>query len=181
MMYDMRKFILFSILILSLGLKSYSQQISQSVMSSGGGDFTSVYVENVQFTVGQPYVTNPLTDGKNTWLTQGYQQPSMKGQDIISPEFPDLELVKLDLYPNPAINYTDLILNLINDDGAKVSLIDMWGQVLKSEDFKVLKGHQKMHFAFGSVAAGIYTIKINANERVYARKLLVNVSGTGNL
>lgn len=174
----MKKLFLFSILILSLGLKSFSQQIAQYALSSGGGEFTSVYGVNVQFTIGQSFMTNTLSDeGNSTYLTQGYQQPSVKGNDLSSSEFPDLELTKMDVYPNPAVDYTDLVLNMINDNGAKVAIVDMWGRIIKSQDFNVDKGHQKLHFTFGSLSAGVYTLKVNANERVYAKKLLI--SGTG--
>ena len=174
----MKKLILFSILVLSLGFKSYSQEISHSVLSSGNGEFTSVLGENIQFTIGQSFLTHTLSDNNGNFLTQGFEQPTNNNKAVLlSPEFPDLELVKMDVYPNPAVDYTDLELNMIDNNGAKVAIVDMWGQAVKTQNFNVDKGHQKLHFTFGSLAAGVYTLKVNANQRVYAKKLIVNTVG----
>ena len=174
----MKKLILFSILLLSLGFNTYSQEISKSVFSSGNGEFTSVLGVNIQFTIGQSFLTNVLSDNKGSFLTQGFEQPTNSNNaGLLSPEFPDLELVKMDVYPNPASDYTDLELNMIDNNGAKVAIIDMFGQSVKTQNFNVEKGQQKLHFAFGSLAAGVYTVKVNANQRVYAKKLIVNTVG----
>lgn len=166
----MKKFIIFSIFFLAFGLKLFSQQISRYALSSGGGDFTSIDKQNIQFTIGQSYNTYTLTDNNTNFLTQGYQQPSFNIGGLL----PDLDSVsKIDVYPNPAFDYTNLELNLIDDDGATVSLFDMWGQVIKSQNYVVGKGFQKLQFRFGFVAIGIYTLKVNANKKVYVRKLLV--------
>nr|MBC7612051.1 T9SS type A sorting domain-containing protein [Pseudopedobacter sp.] len=178
---DMKKLILFSILVLGLGFQSYSQQIAQFALTSGGGEFTSVYGENIQFTIGQAYVTNTLTDNNNTFLTQGYQQPSINQEVIAGPPHADLELVKLEAFPNPAVNFTDLVMNFIDNDGAKVTMSDMWGQPVKSQDFQVSVGKQKMRFTFGSLNPGVYNIKIVANKTVYVKKLLVAGAGTQTL
>ena len=173
----MNKLILFSILIFSLGFNTYSQEISRSVLSSGNGEFTSVLGENIQFTIGQSFLTNVLTDNNGSFLTQGFEQPSNINEALLSSEFPNLELVKMDVYPNPAVDYTDLELNMIDNNGAKVAIVDMWGQAVKTQNFNVEKGQQKLHFTFGSLAAGVYTIKVNANQRVYAKKIIVNTVG----
>ena len=173
----MKKSILLSILVLGFGLNSFSQQIVVSAMVSGGGEFTSAVGENIQFTIGQSYNASTLTDGNDNWLTQGFQQPPFQGQQL---SFPDLALAKMDVYPNPAFDYTDLELNLIDNDGVKVAIVNMWGQVVKTQDFNADKGHQKLHFIFGPLAAGVYTVKVNANKRVYAKKLLINTLGSSN-
>ena len=139
----MKKLILFSILVLSLGFKSYSQEITHSVLSSGNGEFTSVLGDNIQFTIGQSFFTQTLSDNNGNFLTQGFEQPTNSNKAaLLSPEFPDLELVKMDVYPNPAVDYTDLELNMIDDNGAKVAIVDMWGQAVKTQNFNIEKGHQ---------------------------------------
>jgi len=174
----MKKLILFSILVLSLGFKSYSQQISQSVFSSGSGEFTSVLGEHVSFTLGQSFYAETLSDSKGNFLTQGFEQPTpTNNAALLSPEFPDLELVKMDVYPNPAVDYTDLELNIIDNNGAKVTLFDMWGKAVKTQEFRSEKVNHKLHFTFGHLVPGVYTVKVNANQRVYAKKLIVNTVG----
>ena len=173
----MKKLILLSILVLILGFNIYSQEISHQAITSGKGEFTSVLGYNIQFTIGQSFYTHTLSDNNGTYLTQGFEQPSNINEALLSPEFPDLELVKMYVYPNPAVDYTDLELNMIDNNGAKVAIINIWGQAVKTQNFNVEKGQQKLHFTFGSLAAGVYTIKVNANQRVYAKKIIVNTLG----
>lgn len=174
----MKKLILFSVLVLSLGYKSYSQQISQYVFSSGSGEITTILGEYVKFTIGQSFYTETLSDNNGTFLTQGFEQP-MNRNNIASlaPNFPDVDSVKIIVFPNPAVNYTNLELNIIDNDGAEIILIDMWGRILKTQEFKIEKGNQKLRFTFDFLAAGVYTLKVNANQKVYAKKLIINTAG----
>lgn len=170
----MRTLVLISVLVASLGFKSMAQNIERSAITSGAGEATSVFGETVQFSIGQAYMTNTLTQNGSNYVTQGFQQPSSHNYVIKeTPAYAEATLIKIKAFPNPAVNYTDIALNLIDDDGAKVSIIDMWGQPLKSENYKVTQGKQKLHFVFGEVPAGIYTISVVANKKVYNEKLLV--------
>lgn len=178
LMNSMKKLILFSILGLALTFSASAQSISQYAFNSGSGEATSVLGENVQFTIGQAFITNTLTDNNATYITQGFEQPSSKNFVTARPEFEGLELVKLVAYPNPAVDYTDLVLNLIDKDGAKVTMVDMWGQNVKSEDFRVDEGQQKLHFKFGALAVGMYTINVVANKTAYSKKIMINGGGT---
>jgi hypothetical protein len=174
----MNKSIILTIIIAALGLTSYSQSIEKQACTSGNGLATSVFGEIVQYTIGQAYNTDMLTANNTSYITQGFEQPTFSGnQALLSPAFPNLELAKMNVYPNPAVNYTDLVLKLIDDNGAKATIIDMLGQTVKAQDFNVSQGQQKLHFSFGSLAAGVYTIKVVANSRVYVKKLLI--SGLG--
>ncbi len=72
----MKTMILISVLVAGLGFNALSQSIERSAITSGAGEATSVYGENVQFTIGQAFATNTLTDNGANYLTQGFQQPS---------------------------------------------------------------------------------------------------------
>ena len=171
----MRTLIILSVLVAALGFNSFSQSIERSAITSGAGEATSVFGENVQFTIGQAFATNTLTDNGANYLTQGFQQPSSYNYVTNNtPAFAEAaSLNKIQAYPNPAVNFTNIAVSLIDDNGAKVSIVDMWGQPLKSQDFSVTQGKQELHFVFGNVPAGLYTLKVIANQKVYTKKLLI--------
>ena len=170
----MKTIILLSFLIAGLGSNSYSQMVERLAITSGGGYATSALGETVQFTIGQSYFTQTLNDGNSNYLTQGFEQPNNYNYAAIAaPTYSEIYANKIEAYPNPAVNFTNVILSLIDDDGAKVSIIDMWGQPLKKENFAVTQGKQQLHFTFGNVPAGLYTLSVEANKKVYNKKLLV--------
>ncbi len=170
----MKTIILLSFLIAGFGLNSYSQTVERLAITSGGGSATSALGETIQFTIGQSYFTQTLTDGNSNYLTQGFEQPVNRNYaSIDAPAYADVYSNKIEAYPNPAVNYVDIVLSLIDDDGAKISILDMWGQPLKKEDFSVTQGKQQLHFVFGNVPAALYTLKVEANKKVYSKKLLV--------
>jgi len=170
----MKTIILLSFLIAGLGFNSYSQTVERIAITSGGGYVASALGESIQFTIGQSYFTQTLSDGNSNYLTQGFEQPiNYNYASLDVPVYADVYTNKIEAYPNPAVNFVDVVLALIDNDGAKVSILDMWGQPLKKEDFSVTQGKQQLHFVFGNVPAALYTLKVEANKKVYSKKLLV--------
>ncbi|MFC5284153.1 T9SS type A sorting domain-containing protein [Pedobacter alpinus] len=170
----MKTLILISVLVASLGFSTMAQTIERFAITSGGGEATSTFGENVQFTIGQAYSTNTLTQNGSNYLTQGFQQPNHFNyvtREIT--EFADNSLNKINAYPNPAVNYTNVAISLIDDDGVSISIIDMWGQPLTSSNYSVTQGKQVLKFTFGYVPAGVYSLKVIANKKVYTKKLLI--------
>ncbi|WP_017257381.1 T9SS type A sorting domain-containing protein [Pedobacter arcticus] len=171
----MRTTILTAILVVTLSLGLTAQTIERSAITSGAGEATSVYGETVQFSIGQAFMTNTLTQNGSNYVTQGFQQPSNYNYvALTTPVYAEASLNKIKAYPNPAVNYTMVSVNLINDDGVKVSIIDTWGQELKAQDYKVTQGKHELNFAFGNVPSGYYTVKVFANKKVYSSKLIVD-------
>ncbi len=171
----MKTIILTAVLVVTLGLNLFAQSIERSAITSGAGEATSVFGETVQFSIGQAYMTNTLTQNGSNYLTQGFQQPSNYNYVAVdAPVYAAASLYKVQAYPNPAVNYTNISVDLINDEGARVSIIDTWGQELKAQDYKVTQGKQDLKFTFGNVPSGYYTIKVFANKKVYASKLIVD-------
>jgi hypothetical protein len=168
---------LLSFLLIALGFNSYSQNVERLAITSGGGFAKSAFGETVQFTIGQSYFTQTLSDGNANYLTQGFEQPANQNLASIdaanSAASIEIYANKIEAFPNPAVNFTNVVLSLIDDDGAKVSIIDMWGQPLKKENFTVTQGKQQLHFVFGNVPAGLYTLSVEANKKVYNKKLLI--------
>jgi hypothetical protein len=175
MMLAMKKTIIFTILTLAIGFTAYSQGMEKQSVTSGHGMSVSNAGETVQFTIGQAYVTNTLTSDRVNFLTSGFEQPTYRGLAALLD--PSLELVKMEIYPNPAVDHITLAITLLDDNGAQGSIINMWGQVLKVEKFNSPQGDQKLAFNFGTLAIGVYTVKVVANGRVYAKKLLINEAG----
>lgn len=171
----MKTIILTAILVATLGFNLSAQTIERSAITSGAGEATSVFGETVQFSIGQAYMTNTLTQNGSDYVTQGFQQPSNYNYvSINTPVYAEADLNTIKAFPNPAVNYTSVAVSLINDDGVKVSIIDTWGQELKSQDYNVAQGKQTLKFTFGNVPTGYYTIKVYANKKIYASKLLVD-------
>jgi hypothetical protein len=172
----MKRITLLSVLTLGMAINSIAQSLERIVISSGCGEATSSTNEFVQFTIGQSFFTETLSDNKGNFLTQGFEQPSNSNNERNVPSTfiqPDVEYNTLGLYPNPAVDFTNVTLNLIDDDNAKISILDMWGQPLRQEDFKATQGKNVFKFVFNKVPAGMYTISVYANRKYYYRKLLI--------
>jgi hypothetical protein len=162
----MKKTIIFTLITLASSFKATCQTIDKQTLSSGSGLIISDFGESVQYVIGQPYQTSSLSNSTSA-LTQGFLQP-------IFGDYADLELVHLDIFPNPAIDFVNLSLYLSDDKGAQGSIINMWGQVLITQKFDAPQGEQKLYFSLGNLAPGIYTVKVIANGRAYIKKLLIN-------
>jgi hypothetical protein len=172
----MKRIILLSVLTLGLAVNSIAQSLERVVFSSGNGEAISSINESVQFTIGQPFYTGTLTDTKGIFLTQGFEQPSNFNNERNVPSTvieSEVTYNTLTAFPNPAVDFTNIVMSFIDDDGAKVSIVDMWGQAIKQEDFKVTQGPNTLKFVFGKVPAGMYTISVYANKKYYNKKLLI--------
>lgn len=171
----MKTIILAIVLVATLGFNLSAQSIDRSAITSGQGEGRSAFGETIQFSIGQAYVTNTLTQNGSYYVTQGFQQPSLFNYvSINTPVYAESDVNTVVAYPNPAVNYTNVAVNLINDDGARVSIIDTWGQELKSQDYNVTQGKHSLKFTFGNIPTSYYTIKVYANKKIYTNKLLVD-------
>lgn len=72
----MKTLILITVLLASLGFTTSAQSIERFAITSGAGEATSTFGENVQFTIGQTFMTNTLSQNGSNYITQGFQQPS---------------------------------------------------------------------------------------------------------
>lgn len=170
----MKTIITTAVLTLIIGFNLFSQSIDRSAITSGAGEATSVFGETIQFTIGQAYMTNTLTQNGSSYVTQGFQQPSnYNDASVNAPVYAESDLNRIQAFPNPAVYFTNVVLSLIDDDGVNISIIDMWGQPLKSQDYSVVQGKHELKFTFGYVPAGMYSLKVLANKKVYTKKLLV--------
>lgn len=166
--------ILTAVLSVTLAFNLFAQSIERSAITSGAGEATSVFGETIQFSIGQAYMTNTLTQNGSNYVTQGFQQPSnFNYVSINTPVYAESDLNRIQAFPNPAVYFTNVVMSFIDDDGAKISLIDMWGQPLNSQEYSVTQGKHELKFTFGYVPAGVYSLKVIANKKVYTKKLLI--------
>lgn len=167
----MKKILLVLTINLAITFTTFGQTLDRETLTSGNGSETSELGESVQYTIGQAYQTTTIIDGSFA-LTPGFQQPAFSSfLELINP---NLEGSKIGIYPNPAINYVNLELNLLDDKGVKCSIINIWGQVIGTQNYNVPEGEQKLVFSFGyHLPPGIYTIKVIANGNTYVKKLLI--------
>lgn len=175
----MKRILLLVLVSLTVLTNTFSQEISSQIFSSGNGSVTAVNGASVQYTIGQSIFTETLTQDNNIYITQGFEQPTYNSNpEFASAAFPDLNMSRVNVYPNPAVDYTQIEMDLIDNNGVELALSDMWGQVLKTQSYSVSSGKQVMNFQFGTLNAGVYTIKVKANQTTYAKKLIISGSRT---
>jgi len=175
----MKRFIFLALLSFTVLISAKGQNVVRDVFSSGNGSAVAPTGESVNYTIGQSYFTHTITYNNAVYLTQGFEQPVYEAGPLLAGfSGNNLNIMKLNVYPNPAVDYAELEVDLINDNGAKVTLIDVWGKVLKAQDFNVVSGSQKLNFQFGSLPSGVYTINVKANNRSYSKKLIVTGTST---
>ncbi len=114
---------LFLILVCAL---AYSQNLKPEVIATSG----EFYVNNnnsVSWTIGE-CIPETFSNGNNK-LTQGYQQGIYDiGTVIDNTE----NLIKINLFPNPATDYVSLEIQFQGDEGYFYQLFDSNGKCLKN-------------------------------------------------
>ena len=78
------------------------------------------------------------------------------------------------LYPNPAVQSSNLVIDLKNRADVSVSILNTMGQVVKSFDFgSVNAGSNKFQLDLSGVATGLYVIQMNIGSEIATRSLSV--------
>lgn len=74
----------------------------------------------------------------------------------------ELGISDLSIYPNPATDVVNVSFEALNSDYV-VSLVDLTGRVLMSNEYKALNGAQVIEMPVSGLAKGNYLVKITAN------------------
>lgn len=74
----------------------------------------------------------------------------------------ELGISDLSIYPNPATDVVNVSFEALNSDYV-VSLVDLTGRVLMSNEYKALNGAQVIEMPVSVLAKGNYLVKITAN------------------
>lgn len=81
---------------------------------------------------------------------------------------------KINIYPNPASENLNIALNLKSDARVALSIFDIRGQKIFSKDYgKLSNGEHAARLQFPEIQAGFYIIKIEINNQIKYRNLLI--------
>lgn len=95
--------------------------------------------------------------------------------DLVSSTAAQETVLGLRLYPNPARENQEVIIEFSSEQGsnAAVSLLSLTGQVLRNQRMDVVPGANRMSLSTASLPKGLYLVRIDANGGANYRKLLV--------
>jgi hypothetical protein len=78
------------------------------------------------------------------------------------------------LYPNPATDFAQLEINLVNSGNYSVEIFDMLGQVTFNQSYSALSGKNIINVPVSDLKAGVYMVKVNVGGSVLNSRLVVN-------
>lgn len=80
---------------------------------------------------------------------------------------------QIKIYPNPANNYTNVLLNLQEPNQVQLKLIDITGKEIISKNYGVLSGAQQLVVPTSNLESGLYFVKLSLNSSVSTKRLVV--------
>lgn len=78
------------------------------------------------------------------------------------------------IYPNPSDGQFKISYNSVTNETAVISIIDKIGQIVKSVEYKLTSGSNKIEMNTKELASGIYNIKIQIGSNVISKRLILN-------
>lgn len=75
--------------------------------------------------------------------------------------------------PNPALNYTDLVITSATEQTIQVSIYNEVGQIAMNGKYTITKGNNRITFDVGNLAAGTYTATVKSANGSFGRKLVI--------
>lgn len=145
----MRRFVLF-ILGSFLFVPVMSQVARQDVITSAGG-YNSAAGVSLSWTLGEMIV--PTFSSSNLILTHGFQQL------IITPVQKNLEsLVKITIYPNPAVDVINLLLDKTLEGEIEIAVIDYMGRLVRTDFMEAFMIEKQINMQ--DLPGGIYFLRI---------------------
>jgi hypothetical protein len=139
--------ILLIILFTAIGIRGFSQQISASLLCSGGASFVKAN-QSLEFSIGE-IVTETYQTGSNT-LTQGFFQGTPEGIGI-NEDF--VQNANVRIFPNPARSRMTVNCDL---QAETIEIIDLQGRVLFTKQCP----QQKETLNVEHLQSGIYLLRL---------------------
>jgi hypothetical protein len=79
----------------------------------------------------------------------------------------------LSMYPNPASAHVNLDIEVVDEQVAMVSIVDLVGQVVYQSTESLAIGTNKLQVDIADLPTGVYIMSINGNQLGYTKKLMV--------
>lgn len=77
------------------------------------------------------------------------------------------------IYPNPAQDFTNLVLNLKESNEVQLDIIDLTGKTLSSRNYGQLNGAQQITISTSNLSKGIYLVNIKVGAKLLSKRLIV--------
>ncbi len=84
------------------------------------------------------------------------------------------ENFSMSLYPNPAADFAQLEINMINSGEFSVEVFDMLGKANFSRTYNAMTGKNVINLPVNSLKAGVYLVKVNVGGSILNSRLVVN-------
>jgi len=84
------------------------------------------------------------------------------------------KLSNLNIYPNPNGGSFMVELNLSSKENVSLKIMNTLGQVVFNEDYSQMNGEHKIPVSLGEKAAGVYVVKLQTEEGIMIKKVMVN-------
>ncbi len=95
------------------------------------------------------------------------------GEDEIPASIPS-SMMNIKIYPNPASDNIQVILDLDSNTDVQCSIYDLSGKMMLTNEFKDLnKGHQMISLNVNVLARGTYLMKVNTSGQSSSAKLVI--------
>ncbi len=148
---------LFLPILLLSGIFGASAQVNiENNTISNAGEYYSGSWGSLQVTIaGEPVIET--IGGGNSFFTQGFEQPQLKGVGIIS--LPT-NAPSINLYPNPASSEVNIAFNLPNAGKLAFRLFDMAGREIGGYAKQTQSGQQTEVMNLNNVSQGLYMLNI---------------------
>jgi hypothetical protein len=79
-----------------------------------------------------------------------------------------------DIYPNPNNGLFDLSMQDINGQNAVITIYNLIGDLIYEKNLETTEGSINGEIQLHDVANGVYFVKINANNKILTKKLVIN-------
>ncbi len=79
----------------------------------------------------------------------------------------------LEVYPNPASTYVDVVFNSIDDSEASIQLMDIAGRVVYTSEVATIAGRNQLQLNLENLSKGIYMLNVNKNNIITRMKLVI--------
>lgn len=81
--------------------------------------------------------------------------------------------IGMNVFPNPAVNNATVSFELNGEAAVNVSVTDLAGQVVYTNNLGSVAGAQNVEINTASIASGVYMVNVEANGVVSTEKLVV--------
>ncbi len=127
-----------------------------------------VYGYNGAFSNTQCY-TLLVSLSSTAWRTDGTTNGDVEEMFV---EF-DVESAEFGLFPNPATDQVTIDIPMEKDGSAHVSILDMTGRRVATQERGIEKGDSQFTFQLGDMIDGLYFVQVRQGEVMSTRKLVV--------